>query len=51
MHKSKLDAGETSINCTAGYAKGALNVNETHLSSSDSFNMGTPVCMVCMRKT
>lgn len=51
MHKGKLDASETSRNYATRYAKGTQNLNGTYLSSSDSFNMGTPVCMVCIRKT
>jgi hypothetical protein len=51
MYKGKLDAREASIDNGTEYVKKKRKFHGTHLSSSDSFAMGTPVCMVCMRNT
>lgn len=51
MYKGKLNASESPIDDGTKYDKERRKCDGTHLSSSDSFAMGTPVCMVCICNT
>jgi hypothetical protein len=52
MHNGKLDPSETSVERKEHWnMRNTPDVVIAHFSSSASFTMGIPVCMVCMRRT